>query len=213
MSRPILWHALRTLGATIILSFGVIAAVSAPQPAFAHDSVVSSSPAENESLASAPEAVTIEFTDELLTGTSARSVIDVKNSLGQLVSVGEATVDGRIASTKLEPNLPNGQYQVTWSVASADGHRIEAMYQFAIGEPVKPLVEPSEEPAAVEPETEQAPEPRVTTAMQAPESAFNWARPIIIALIGAAAGAAVYVVFLLRKRSRAQDSATKEDQQ
>lgn len=182
------------------------AAILTAAPASAHDQVVSASPGENESLASPPSEVVIEFTAELL---DTGALINVSNENGEDVTDGEVTLDGRIVTKKLQPNLPNGQYVIVWRVVSADGHPITDKYQFAIGEPLVPLeeghtAENSSEADHSNELSEDAPAEdvvAVTSAQDTPSP--DWGRIASVALLGAFAGVVLYAaIAALIRRSR-----------
>lgn len=174
-------------------------AVSAAQ---AHDQLVSSTPAANESVTAAPIAVVLEFNNDIL---DTGSVILVTNVNGESVTNGAITVADRTATQALISDLPNGQYRVVWRVVSADGHPIEDAYQFAVGEPLGPF-EPTTAPTPIPtPEETAAAEPdssvTVTATAAEPEQGDSALLRIgVIALIGAGIGVGVYAVIALRKK-------------
>ena len=61
----------------------------------------------------------------------------------QDIIIGEGTLTGTVA----EP-LPNDDYQVNWSIISADGHPLEGEFSFTVNAPVSETVEEvTEEPS------------------------------------------------------------------
>lgn len=211
MSMPI--TGLSTSRIALVLSAfmtAMAAAMFTAAPALAHDQVVSASPSENESLASAPSEVVIEFTAELL---DTGALINVTNASGQDVTDGEVTLDGRIVSKKLQPNLPNGQYELVWRVVSADGHPITDKYQFAIGEPVVPTdtadAPNNSDANQATGSTEDAPVEDIIAITSTPDaSRVDWGRIASVALLGAFAGVALYAaITALIRRSKTRNNA------
>lgn len=210
MSKPI--TGLSTSRIALVLSAfmtAMAAAMFTAAPALAHDQVVSASPSENESLASAPSEVVIEFTAELL---DTGALINVTNASGQDVTDGEVTLDGRIVSKKLQPNLPNGQYELVWRVVSADGHPITDKYQFAIGEPVVPTdtagAPNNSDANQATGSTEDAPVEDIIAITSTPDaSRVDWGRIASVALLGAFAGVALYAaITALIRRSKTRNN-------
>lgn len=211
MSKPI--TGLSTSRIALVLSAfmtAMAAAMFTAAPALAHDQVVSASPSENESLASAPSEVVIEFTAELL---DTGALINVTNASGQDVTDGEVTLDGRIVSKKLQPNLPNGQYELVWRVVSADGHPITDKYQFAIGEPVVPTdtadAPNNSDANQATGSTEDAPVEDIIAITSTPDASHvDWGRIASVALLGAFAGVALYAaITALIRRSKTRNNA------
>lgn len=105
--------------------------------ATAHSSLVRSSPAANEQLATAPTTIVLFFDDELEATVSEFRLMDAKQQ-----AVGE--VLGRVDLTDPDharliaenvPLLPNGAYQIQWTALSLDGDGVVAQgaFQFSVG--------------------------------------------------------------------------------
>ena len=202
---------LRNTVVIIITALGML--TSAASAASAHDQLIGSAPAANESLASSPETIVLEFNNTIL---NTGSLILVTNVFGESVTTGELTVTDRTVTQPLLADLPNGQYRVVWRVVSADGHPIEDAFQFAIGEPIGPF-EPTETPTPTPTETPEAtPENTVepVPVMAVSEgSDSTLLRVGLIALIGAAVGAGVYALIAVQRKRTAKHNFehTKED--
>lgn len=193
------------VGAVLVAIFAATASLGTVLPAHAHDQVVSASPADGESLEVAPSEATIEFTDDLL---AQGYLLNVTNAVGTDVTDGDATLDGRVVSRALQPNLPNGQYTIVWRVVSADGHPITDKYQFAIGEPVAEATdahtdnhEANDQPADTQ--------PAEVTAAAGGETPIDWGRIASFALLGAFGGIAIYVAILALIRRKTSNSERK----
>ena len=119
------------LGATLLVALLLCIGVSLPAvpAAYAHDQLISSSPAPEARLDNTPASITLNFGSPLLTlGHEVRVVDDNAKNW-----VSGAAVLNREALTQALPELPDGGYQVSWRVVSADGHPISGGYRFHVG--------------------------------------------------------------------------------
>lgn len=113
-------------------------------PVSAHTSLVSANPAEKSIVAEAPLAISLMFNEDLLLlGDKNPNQIDVVDEAGMKVS-GEATVNGPIISAPLTIENP-GRYNVSYRVASGDGHIVTGEYHFTVASPE--VINTAEEPA------------------------------------------------------------------
>jgi methionine-rich copper-binding protein CopC len=113
-------------------------------PVSAHTSLVSANPAEKSIVAEAPLAISLMFNEDLLLlGDKNPNQVDVVDEAGMKVS-GEATVNGPIISAPLSIENP-GRYNVSYRVASGDGHIVTGGYHFTVASPE--VINTAEEPA------------------------------------------------------------------
>lgn len=136
LRRPRLPAALATL------LVGLLALVAAP--AQAHDVLLSTSPAADQTLGERPREIALTFNNDLLDSTQAVVVTD---AAGQKVAEVPGVVTGPTATFALPTPLGDGSYRVTWSVVSSDGHRIDGEYGFSVAG--TGAAAPSAEPGAV----------------------------------------------------------------
>ncbi|WP_182977044.1 copper resistance CopC family protein [Arthrobacter cheniae] len=117
--------------------FGLITAI----PAQAHDSLVSTSPAEGETITTDPGEVSLTLTGVPQSSDALQTtIIEVTAEDGHPASSGEVTVNGPVISTGVELEHADS-YTVDWRTVSADGHPIEGSYVFTYapdGEAVTP---------------------------------------------------------------------------
>ncbi|MFT3688339.1 copper resistance CopC family protein [Paenirhodobacter sp.] len=98
-------------------------------PVAAHGHLDSAEPAEGATLAVAPDAITLGFTEAL---EPALSTITVTDAAGAVIQTGAPEVeDGRILRVTL-PALPPGVYKVDWKVTSVDTHSTSGSYGFTV---------------------------------------------------------------------------------
>lgn len=98
-------------------------------PASAHDELLGSTPENGQVLETAPTAVELEFSNDIIEMGTAVIVVDAE---GEELAAGEPAVAGRTVTAAL-PDLADGEYQVRWRAVSADGHPIEGTIDFGVG--------------------------------------------------------------------------------
>jgi len=97
-------------------------------PASAHDELVSTDPADGATVATAPDQVTLTFTDKAIAlGTEVK----VTAPDGSVVSTGDPQLGPTTVAQPLAPARPAGTYTVVWRVTSADGHPVSGTFHFA----------------------------------------------------------------------------------
>ncbi|WP_341952741.1 copper resistance CopC family protein [Salinibacterium sp. TMP30] len=169
----------RIVGAALLAA---VLLVGAPLAASAHDQIIGQFPNENEVVEVSPDAITLEFTDDLMDITQLAMVVDADGT--DWVS-GPLQVDRRTATQPLLPELPEGSYQVRWRVVSSDGHPISGVFEFAVGRETPGATFGLEESAA-----EQA---DAATSSPADGSSAPVLSPLLVTtLIGAAIGIALF---------------------
>lgn len=137
----------------IILVIGML--LFGTLPVAAHANLVRSIPAAGSTLATAPAAITLEFSEDLDPGFSRVRLFDSANTP---INAGPGTIDAqsphvlRLALGK----LANGTYTAIWrSRSAADGHVTEGNVPFGVGVPVSAaaLIPPpgTPEPATLPP--------------------------------------------------------------
>jgi copper transport protein len=99
--------------------------------AYAHASLVSSTPAAGSQLPTAPSQVRLLFTEAIEPSLASITLIDAaRRQISLAVASDPHDVDAIVApATDLHP----GAYRLHWRVVSADGHPVEGSFTFAIG--------------------------------------------------------------------------------
>lgn len=185
-----------TLGAAAALVVVLASAV----PASAHDALVSSSPAEGARLDAAPTSVSLEFTAEVMDVGALILVVDAD---GKDWVAGDPTVLPSTVSVPLAADLPVGGYEVRWRVVSSDGHPIAGVVPFTVGD-AEPLPRTSGTTTGTDPAGGGSVEDTTTQATESTPQGGGIPRVALIAMIGAAAGIAVFVgIRFFRRRHRA----------
>ena len=111
----------------------LLALMALPEAAQAHAMLDHASPLVGSTVATAPRAVALTFTQKL---EPAFSTVRVENSTGARVDQGKAQVDpGSHTVLSIGPKpLPPGTYKVFWKVLSVDTHATEGNFSFTVGQ-------------------------------------------------------------------------------
>jgi methionine-rich copper-binding protein CopC len=136
------------MGRLIIVVACALASLAGPAatPAQAHSGVRSIEPADGSTLTTAPQAVRLTFTENVLAGTAQ---LRVTGPGGQVAT--EPVTQGPRVVGPLPRELTNGAYTVLWRVTSADGHPISGSFGFVLAVAGATSPTPSPSPAATSP--------------------------------------------------------------
>ncbi|WP_183096082.1 copper resistance CopC/CopD family protein [Nocardioides stalactiti] len=115
---------------------------SAPAPASAHASLVSSDPAEGAILEEAPETVTLTFDEPVAVVEDGIQAYDAR---GERLDVDSGARD-EVVTADLPADLAEGTYVVAWRVVSSDGHPIAGSLTFHVGAPSETVLPPRDAP-------------------------------------------------------------------
>lgn len=211
------------------LTLGALTAV----PAYAHDSLIASTPEADEVLAESPEEVVLEFSGSgLTTGDAITNEIRVLGTDEQdWASDDPAEVEGSTMRTDIPEPLPNGEYEVHYRVVYSDGHGEELSFGFEVDDPAAEEEDDDAQPAetevaqdtaeTVDPTTEEDDEAAETSTGDAQDTedevaepegdesdeSAQWAGPLgWVALAAAVLGLAAVVGYAVRRRTRSKDS-------
>ena len=98
----------------------------------AHAMLDRANPAVGGTVATAPRAVTLTFTEKI---EAALSTVRVEDASGARVDQGKPQLEGgnrNVLRVNLKVLGP-GTYKVTWKVLSVDTHRTEGSFTFQVG--------------------------------------------------------------------------------
>ncbi len=114
---------------SIALAVALVALAAAPS-AFAHAILQESSPANGSIVRRSPPAVTLRFNEGVETAFGSIRVYDCS---GARVDSGKIIrPNDRSVSIRLDRQLPQGSYTVTWRVISADAHPVAGAFVFSV---------------------------------------------------------------------------------
>ena len=182
----------------------ILLAMSISTSAFAHSHISGTNPADGEVVTEPLQEIILEFDGDIEQG----SFIDVTTTSGEEIDVQDIIIgEGTLTGTLAEP-LQNDDYQVNWSIISADGHPLEGEFTFAVDAPVSESEEEvTEEPSVTEESSETEESAEQTTEDQETEAAADEVEEessssmtviLIVLLIVIVAGA----IFFLTKRKK-----------
>lgn len=104
----------------------VFTVLGTPRTAWAHNALVSTTPANGSAVATPPEAVVLTFNEPAIaTGT----MVLVTGPDGSATQGAPELVDNTVRQD-LKQALPAGTYTVEWRVTSADGHPVNGTFTF-----------------------------------------------------------------------------------
>ncbi|MDF2560246.1 MAG: hypothetical protein K0R99_1692 [Microbacterium sp.] len=197
------------LAATLLAAFLIL---FSPLSASAHDALVSSSPAADESVETVPAELTLTFSAKLIDGEGATEVV-VTGPDGSSVTKGAATVDGAVVTQPLQGSGPSGEYHVIWKVVSSDGHPTSGEYSFTVtvGDDAAPTQEPTTSPTTAAPTVEQTAAPEATSTPAADSADADGGSPWVWVLVIVAVLVVVGVVVWIVASRRRGGSATGSD--
>lgn len=112
------------IAALLVVTFGAGAAE-------AHAQLDHASPAAGSTLATAPDQISLTFTQNL---EAAFSTVEVTDANGAQVDQGKAEVNGNTMRIGLKA-LPPGSYKVNWHALSVDTHTTQGAFSFHVGTP------------------------------------------------------------------------------
>lgn len=103
--------------------------ISVSGAAWAHARLVSSNPARDATV-SRPSRITLTFSERMV---PAFSSIEIENASGVEIAVRTSVSDDGLTMTGTPRRaLAAGRYTLTWTIASADGHRMTGSYGFTV---------------------------------------------------------------------------------
>lgn len=183
----------RVLAGAVVVAAAMTAALGGATAASAHDSLVSSTPAEGESVSTLSE-VSLEFSANLL-GLDGGNIVIVLGPDGRHYESECTSLAGPTLTTAVALGAP-GDYQVEWRAVSSDGHPVSGVIPFTYtGESTSAGAETSPCASAA----------GATAAPTARSSDAGGVSGLTIGLVvggGAVVLIGVLVVIILRTRSR-----------
>ncbi|MDB4917936.1 MAG: hypothetical protein JWM95_5580 [Gemmatimonadetes bacterium] len=125
----------RIPGRPILAMAGVVALMAAapPRDAFWHTHLLKSDPAANDSLAKAPRAIHLWFSERV---DLPVTTVKLTNAAGAPVILAPPmrpdTAQNASVNITIGPVLAAGSYTVHWSTAGKDGHPAKGTFDFVV---------------------------------------------------------------------------------
>lgn len=117
----------RLIAALCVLFVGL-----SSQQALAHAHLKLEKPAANAAVSSAPEALTLGFSEGIELNFSGVNVTGPNNSTVKTGALALDSNDNTQVIVPLEQSLTAGEYHVDWHVVSVDGHKTKGKYSFTV---------------------------------------------------------------------------------
>lgn len=188
-----------------------------PAPAHAHDSLISSDPADGATLETSPEQITLTYSAEVL---EVSPVVQISAGEGGEPVELTPVIDGPTVTAEIPEPLAAGTHTVQWRVVSSDGHPIEGSFTFTVetgpepteGQPTETADTATGEAAGTGEATASASESATASAAPetpAPETGSAGTGqeegadtlPLLLGVVGVAVlGVALAAFFALRRR-------------
>lgn len=116
------------LSVLVLTGLGLFAMAS---PAFAHNSLTGSNPADKAVLDAGPSEVVLTFDQPVQEGEGLNSIA-VTGPDGEQWQGGPATVDSNVVSAPVRELGPSGTYTIGYRIVSADGHPVSGELTFTL---------------------------------------------------------------------------------
>jgi copper resistance protein C len=114
-----------------VLGVACLVLLGLATPASAHNNLVSSTPAENSSMADGPTTIELVFDKPVQKGEGLNTVsVTGPDHTGW--KTGDVDISGNKATASLDELGPAGKYQVEYRVVSADGHPVSGEVPFTL---------------------------------------------------------------------------------
>ncbi|MFE7751259.1 copper resistance CopC/CopD family protein [Streptomyces sp. NPDC057428] len=131
--------AVSLLAALISLLFGLV--LAGASPASAHAALTGSDPQDGAVVVTAPEEVTLTFSEQIAMGDDSIRVLDPKGKRADKGAPRDLTAGGAVRyGVELHSGLPDGTYTVAWQAVSADSHPVSGAFTFSVGAPSETTV-------------------------------------------------------------------------
>ena len=163
------------------LGAGLVLALAAA-PAYAHDELKSSSPADGATLAAPPAQVVLTF-EEPPVELGAQVVVTGPDGS---VSSGAPRLDGDDVIQDVQPQAPAGRYTIGWRVTSDDGHPVSGTLAFTAQAAATGTTTPSAPATAPAASAEAAtPAPAPAPRREPLIPSWGWIAAGVIAIVAA----------------------------
>jgi copper transport protein len=127
----------RVVGRVVVgLAALVLVLVAGTGVASAHAALDSTTPADGQSVPTAPQIVSATFSESISADVGG---LTIRNTDGDRVDDGNSSVSGNTLQVTVPTDLPDGTYIATYRVLSADGHPVSGSWLYGVGTaPVDP---------------------------------------------------------------------------
>lgn len=121
-----------------LMTLPAVAALAFTTPVYAHAKLVASSPAANATVAK-PGKIVLTFNEKLVvafvkTELAMTGMPGMANHAPMKIAgyTSKMSTDGKTMTLLMKRALTSGTYQLKWSAAGADAHRMEGQFTFTV---------------------------------------------------------------------------------
>lgn len=169
-------------------------------PAWAHDTLIASSPENGDTLDTAPEEVVLTFNNSPMEGDGNAVVVTGPDG-ESTYEEGPLSHAGADVTVSLRPLDTAGEYTINYRIVSSDGHPIQDSLVFSVTEEAVAAAVPAEEEQdPAEPADDPAPESPAPEVQPLPDPAAPFGP--VVGVIAALAGAGAILILIVRLRNR-----------
>lgn len=115
----------------VVVGVACLALLGLATPAFAHNSLVSSTPANEATVESTPATIKLTFDQPVQKGEGLNTV-SVRGPDNTGWQTGSVQVESNVVSASLDELGPKGGYTITYRIVSADGHPVSGEVAFTL---------------------------------------------------------------------------------
>ncbi|MFC4005164.1 copper resistance protein CopC [Prauserella oleivorans] len=181
----------------IVAVLAALALVGTAGPATAHNTLISSDPAEGAALDTPPSSITLTFDQEVQDADV--NEVAVTGPGGGSWAEGSVRVERNVVTAPVRPLGPAGEYVIGFRVLSADGHTVSKEIRFTLTKPGPGADSAAPASSAAQPANPARP------SEQATETAGSQGIPVWVWIVAAAVLLAVGVTVALRMGSGQED--------
>ncbi|WP_300002646.1 CopC domain-containing protein YobA [uncultured Cedecea sp.] len=110
----------------------LLTALGASSQALAHAHLKNHYPASDAVMTSAPQVITLDFSEGIEPGFSGIKISGPENNRVKTAKAQRSAQDEKQLIVPLEETLVPGAYLVEWHVVSVDGHKTKGNYRFSV---------------------------------------------------------------------------------
>jgi methionine-rich copper-binding protein CopC/putative copper export protein len=116
----------------IALAIAAVAVIATPALVFAHARLVRSTPPADSTLATAPQSLTLWFSERPELRFSTVRLVDSSGTSIPIGALAKLPGDPAALTAPIPAPLANGRYTVHWRTAADDGHPTSGAFSFAV---------------------------------------------------------------------------------
>jgi copper resistance protein C len=116
-----------------VVAVACLALVGYATPAFAHNTLIGSNPANESTVQESPQTIELTFDQPVQMGEGLNTIA-VTGPDGTNWTVGPAAVASNVVSASLDDLGPAGTYRVGYRILSADGHPVSGEVTFTLAQ-------------------------------------------------------------------------------